>query len=150
MAIVSMSYAEMNPKSADQITYENTQSGLAASNVQDAIDEVNDNLVEAIKNDTFTINAKSNFIIDVNKSRYINSNTILISFVGHATANISNVDIIGFTSATALNYGKTFLSGKSTDRYNITEIAYSYLNKNGITTNLTSGQYYHCETIVFV
>lgn len=41
MAIVSMSYAEMNPKSADQITYENTESGLEATNVQDAIDEVN-------------------------------------------------------------------------------------------------------------
>lgn len=41
MAIVSMSYAEMNPKSADQITYDNTISGLTGDNVQDAIDEMN-------------------------------------------------------------------------------------------------------------
>lgn len=42
MAVVSMSYAEMNPKSADEITYDNTTSGLEADNVQDAVDELTD------------------------------------------------------------------------------------------------------------
>lgn len=40
MAIVSMSFAEMNPKTAEQITYDNTTSGLSADNVQDAIDSI--------------------------------------------------------------------------------------------------------------
>ena len=44
MAIVSMLYGAGGASSAEKVSYDNTESGLEADNVQDAIDEVNSNL----------------------------------------------------------------------------------------------------------
>lgn len=46
MAIVSMLYGAGGASSAEDVSYDNTTSGLEADNVQDAIDEVNSNLGE--------------------------------------------------------------------------------------------------------
>lgn len=42
MAIVSMLYGAGGASSAEEVSYDNTTSGLEADNVQDAVDEVND------------------------------------------------------------------------------------------------------------
>lgn len=88
----TMAEALANALSAGGVSYDNTDSGLTASNVQDAIDEVNGN-VETVNNDLANIdtviseNGAKNLLPNTATSQVINGVTFTVNADGTITAS---------------------------------------------------------------
>lgn len=84
MAAISIDGTPMTalPSDADQINYDNTSSGMAATQVQAAVDELKSGLTNFVKKATVTGTTNANGILDVEISGRNNTNTAIIEVIG--------------------------------------------------------------------
>lgn len=122
---------------ADHVAYDNTESGLSATDVQGAVDEI-------VAHDTttaITIQPSANVVIDVNHSQK-KGGYAFICVKGHATANMVNTQIFSFSGAVISPADYTIPIGVGAE-WDITRTGYGYVVKNYIVARLSSGEYFH-------
>lgn len=90
---------------ASKITYDNTESGLTADNVQDAIDEINDNLVDEIEE----LTAPSNVTITLTNGSFNSNRLVRMGKIVLGTINTAGCSTTGeFVTVGTLDNPKDF------------------------------------------
>ena len=121
---------------AERSVYDNTQSGLTATNVQDALDEI-------VAHDTataITILPAANVVIDENHSQK-KGGYAFICVRGHVTANF-NTQIFSFSGAIISPANYTIPIGVGA-AWEITKTGYGFIGASAFIAKLTSGEYFH-------
>ena len=113
----------ITPSDAEDITYDNTQSGMTATDVQGAVDELNASLVD-LKPTTGTVTARGQHNVSASEVKVVEQGSLVyVKFYATRTSAMGNSQL-----TIADLSGVTF--PKETVRFTCSSGAYAYAAKN--------------------
>lgn len=130
---------------AEDVSYDNTDSGLTATDVQAAIDEMLSSLTTSSSVSATSYNEA--VTIDLNKSVKVGK-TIYLIIKGHYTGTMSNLTGIQLGVVPSVT-GYSFPMGVGQE-WNINSIGYSFIDGDGritMSSNVTAGYFHICQVI---